>query len=148
VIVVGADTAVGRSITTELSRHGGEVRAFITDPRAGDELRRSGCKVAIGDVSDGSHIEIAAYECFTAVLIAEASSDERERSFADSPQAVAEAWVRAIRAAGIQRMIWVGSTGLPDPPAPAPGMEVAVLSARRRGTAEEVARLNELETLD
>lgn len=148
VIVVGADTPIGAEIIAELAGYAGEVRAFITDPAPADQFRRMGCKVAMGDLSDGSHLEIAAFECFTAVLIAEAAGDRRERSFADTPERVAAAWMEAVRDAGVARLIWIGSDSLPEPPDPAVCPEVAVLAAGERGVPQEVARLNELETLD
>jgi nucleoside-diphosphate-sugar epimerase len=148
VIVVGADTPLGAQIVGKLAGAGGEVRAFITDPQAGEELRSKGCKVAIGDVSDGSHVEMAALECFTAVLVAESAGDDRERAFAGTPGEVAVAWMEAMRAAGIHRLIWVGSPALPGPPMEATIPEVAVLSDEDdEATAAEVVRLNELETL-
>ncbi|MDF1594958.1 MAG: NAD(P)H-binding protein [Acidimicrobiia bacterium] len=147
VIVVGADTPIGAEIVGRLAGAGGEVRAFITDPQAGEELRRRGCKVAIGDVSDGSHVEMAALECFTAVLVAESAGDDRERAFAGTPGDVAVAWMEAVQAARIHRLIWVGSPAMPEPPVEATISEVAVVSAEDKETAAEVVRLNELETL-
>ena len=145
-IVVGADTPIGSEIISELAG-GGELRAFATDPRQGEIFRRQGCKVALGDVSDGSHVELAALECFTAVLIAQATVDDRERSFADSPSEVGRAWMEAVTGAGVQRMIWVGSHDYPDPPTPISVTEVAVVSDAADGVAREVARLNELDQL-
>ena len=147
VIVVGADTSAGEEIVTSLASNAGEVRAFITDPDRAGALRKQGCKVAIGDVSDASHIQIAGFECFTAVLVTEAASDDRERSFAPDPGAVAGAWMEAIRDAGIHRLIWIGSGPLPEPPDEQVCPEVAALQADRPGLAQEVARLNELEAL-
>ena len=147
VIVVGADTSAGEEIVTSLASNAGEVRAFITDPDRAEALRKQGCKVAIGDVSDASHIQIAAFECFTAVLVTEATSDDRERSFAADPGAVAAAWMEAIRDAGIHRLIWVGSGPLQEPPGEQVCPEVVTLQTDQPGLAQEVARLNELEAL-
>ena len=69
VIVVGADTSKGRAVVEELVAPGREVRAFVSDPGAGAELRELGVKVALGDVSDDSHVQGACMNCFTAVLI-------------------------------------------------------------------------------
>ena len=71
-------------------------------------------KVAIGDVSDASHVGSAALNTFSAVLIAEAAGDERERAFASSPAAVFAAWAEGVVDASVQRVIWVGDpSGLP-----------------------------------
>jgi hypothetical protein len=73
-------------------------------------LKKLGVKVAIGDVSDASHIGPAALNAFTAVLIAEAAFDERVRSFAGDPEAVIRAWEEALADAGVRRIIWVGTS--------------------------------------
>lgn len=143
VIVVGADTPMGRAIVDGLIEPGREVRAFVTDFETAAELRRQGVKVALGDVSDDSHIEGAAMNCFTAVLVTEAAEDSRERSFATSPIQVLEGWARAIDASGVRRVIWVGdgevaSTGT---------RETAKVSPSHPDLAREVAALDSARSL-
>ena len=82
-----------------------EIRVFVSDADEGLRLRERGVKVALGDVSDDSHLEAAATQCFSAVLITEAARDDRERSFARDEAAVLKAWASAV--AGVQRVIWV-----------------------------------------
>jgi len=108
VIVVGADTATGRRIVNSLLTRGGEVRAFVSDAAVVRDLKRRGVKVAIGDVSDGSHIGGAALNAFTAVLVAEATDDGRERSFAADPSQVVANWAEGLEDAGVTRAIWLG----------------------------------------
>ena len=128
VIVVGADTNDGRAIIDRLGTDR-EVRAFVTDERQAEVLRARGVKVALGDVSDDGHIEAASAGCFTAVLVIEAASDERERSFASTADAVLEGWARAVVTSHVTRVIWVGDaapeTGAPEVTAVAPGGDVA-----------------------
>ena len=69
VIVVGADTEIGLASIEGLLARQGEVRAFVTDPAVGASLKERRVKVALGDVSDPSHIEAAALHCFSAVLV-------------------------------------------------------------------------------
>ncbi len=107
VIVVGADTPLGGASIDALLPGVAELRAFITDPDLIGPLRARGVKVAIGDISDGSHVGGAALNAFCAVLIAEAAHDDRERSFAPTPRAVVEAWAEGLRDAGVTRAIWV-----------------------------------------
>ncbi len=107
VIVVGADTPDGRRIIDALAGPSREVRAFVSDENVAAELRAQGVKVALGDVSDDSHVEGAATNCFSAVLIAEAASDDRERAFATSPEQVLSGWARAAAASSVTRVIWV-----------------------------------------
>ena len=105
VLVVGADTLHGAAICRALDRRQGERRAFVSDPTAAEALRERSWKVAIGDVTDSSHVEGAALGCFSVVVVPEAAFDERERSFARSPAATMTAWMKAVRDAGVQRVI-------------------------------------------
>lgn len=150
VIIIGADSAYGTAVARALARRDGEVRAFVTDPGSAQLLRDLGIKVAVGDVSDGSHIEGAAHRAFTAVLIAEAAGDGRERSFARSFDHLMTAWADALQAAGVERIVWVG----PDEAAPGPiraaGTETACIDTRRmppEEAAREAVRLDDLADL-
>ena len=142
---MGADTPVGAEIVATLTTGNGEIRVFVTDPDRAEEFRRAGCKVAIGDVSDESHVGLAAFGCFTAVLITEAADDNRERSFADTSAAVLDGWREATNEAGVRRQIWVGSPKLSD--LSTSGCEVAVISRDEPDLAGLVARLNEMEKI-
>jgi putative NADH-flavin reductase len=112
-----------------------EIRAFASDAGSLDELRGHGATVAIGDVGDASHLAGAALGAFSAILVAAAATDGRERAFASTPVEVYDAWIEAMRDAGIRRIIWVGGespAGISDLDAevatvdPAPGIEPAV----------------------
>lgn len=141
VIVIGADSPLGEAIVDTLRSRPGERRAFVGSPAVGEPLRAAGFKVAVGDISDSSHVEGAACGSFTAVLIAEAAADGRELSFADCPDKVIEGWLTAVTAAAVTRVILVGG----DRPPP-PGVEWAVVDPQGRPPAEvaaEVARLDD-----
>ncbi|HSF87519.1 MAG TPA: hypothetical protein VLG28_17910 [Acidimicrobiia bacterium] len=112
VIVVGADTEVGRAAVDALLPDAAEVRAFVTDPNAIDPLKALGVKVAVGDVSDGSHVGGAALNAFCAVLVQEAATDERERSFANTVKEVIAAWAEGLRDSDVHRTIWVGDVAV------------------------------------
>ena len=142
VIVVGADTASGRSIVEALIEPDREVRAFVSDVTVADALRRLGVKVALGDVSDPSHVGGACTRCFSAVLVTEAASDDRERSFAQTPNAVLRGWVEAVMEAQVRRVIWVGEGALPTP-----GTEAAVVSADVDDLAAAVVALDDAAVL-
>jgi nucleoside-diphosphate-sugar epimerase len=144
VIVVGADTEPGLAITRALIDPGREVRVFVTDPGVGAELKALGVKVALGDVSDDSHIEGAAQHCFTAVLITEAARDGRERSFANGELEVLDAWARAVVDAAVHRVIWVHDGDLPSADVP----EVAQVSPRDPDLAASVASLDDARVIN
>ncbi len=144
VIVVGADTPAGETIVSALVDRGGEVRAFVTDAARGAPMRAQGVKVAVGDLSDGSHVAAAAHEAFTAVFIEAALADGRPCAFATDSRAVVNTWETAVREAGVQRAIWVGD---PSPYAIA-GLapECAVVASAGRSDQDialEVADLND-----
>ena len=143
-IVIGADAGGGPEIVGALLARDGEVRTFVSDPRAAATLRARGAKVALGDVSDGSHVGGAALGCFCAVLVAEATVDARERSFARTPAEVASEWADAIAQAYVKRAIWVGT----DPPPPnlaAAAAEVVAVSTTDRSVAEVAKRVRALD---
>ncbi len=152
VIVVGADTPLGEAVVNALGGRSGEIRAFVTDSEAAAGLRRRAMKVAVGDVSDGSHIEGAARGCFTAILVGVAAVDDRERSFGDGPAATVTAWLKALGDAGVRRLIWLGNTRLIDlEAARALIAEVTTVAIEGRGHSDisaEVARLDDLGRLD
>ena len=144
-IVIGADTDIGRAVVTALLNRQGEVRAFVSQAPVGAELKKLGVKVALGDVSDASHIGPAARNAFSAILIAEAAADERERSFATDPQAVFAVWAEALMDAGVKRIIWVGPSRAPKK-LTTMETEFFAVATRERDPAEigrEVAKLDD-----
>lgn len=142
VIVVGADTPMGETIMDALLPRDGEVRAFVTSERVAADLKARGVKVAIGDVSDGSHVGGAALNAFCAVLVEAAAADSRERSFAADADEVAAAWIEGLNDAAVTRAIFVGS----DPPDAARlKAEFAVVDPAGLSPTEVAARVAELE---
>lgn len=144
VIVVGADTLLGEEILQRLTQPDREVRAFITDPTAAESLRERGVKVAIGDVSDDSHVSSACLNCFSAVLVDEAAQDDRVRAFAADPDSVITAWATAVAEAGVKRVIWVTSRT----PPPVADAETVVVDPAVGDVAGYVYRLDEAAALD
>ena len=141
VIVIGGDTPLGAAVLKTLISRDGDIRAFVTDPGMGPLLREAGVRVAIGDVSDGSHVAAAAGGCFSAVLITGAADDCRERSFADDPDEVLEAWAAAIVVAGVRRAIWVGSRpeGVVETP------ETALIEVEGRSPSDIAVEISDLD---
>lgn len=113
-IVVGADTGSGSALVERLDASDREIRLFVSDETKGLELKGRGFKVATGDVSDDSHVEAASTRCFSAVLIAEAARDDRERSFADTADGVLQGWATAVARSNVTRVIWVTSEDHPE----------------------------------
>ena len=142
VIVIGADTPVGDTIVEAVSRSAAEVRAFISDDRRADDLKTMNVKVALGDISDSSHLEAAALNCFCAILVVEAATDGRERAFADDRWEVVAGWADAISNAGVHRAIWVSTEDTPIPfPSSTPEVATVIVSSDLEAAAREVADL-------
>lgn len=146
VMVVGADSDIGRRIIDRFLDPRREVRAFVTDPGVAEDLKRAGAKVALGDVSDDSHLAGACLNCFSAILVADAASDSRLRSFASDRAAVLDSWAKAVASAGIQRVIWVTESGEATPPCPV--QEVTVVDRSDPDLVEEVFRLDAAASLE
>ncbi len=142
-IVIGADTGHGEAILRRLEGLDREVRAFVTDEGKGLELRDRGFKVATGDVSDESHVEAASLRCFSAVLIAEAASDSRERAFASSAESVLSGWARAVGNSRVNRVIWVTDGEPPEAKVP----EVAVVDPSDSELVTKVVELDDAHSI-
>jgi putative NADH-flavin reductase len=144
VMVVGADTERGRRIAERFLDPHREVRAFVTDPDTAEELRQSGAKVALGDVSDDSHLAGACLNCFSVVLVTDAARDQRQRAFAPTPDDVLQSWAKAVSSASVARVIWV----MADDETPSLAVdEVAVVDRDDPDLVETVFRLDEARTI-
>lgn len=145
VIVIGADTRIGRAIVERLLEPDREIRVFVSDPENAEQLREMGVKTAFGDVTDFSHVSAACTGVFTAVLVGEAARDGRERSFAEDERTTFEGWAGAAEEAAASRIIWVG---VADPP-PTPKTEAAVVGddLELGEVAQRVALLDEVDQL-
>lgn len=141
VIVVGADTPEGTAIVRGFLDPGREIRVFVSDEDAGERFRKLGAKVALGDVSDDSHIEAAATRCFTAVLVTSAIDDGRELAFATNRKQVVDRWAMAV--AGVKRVIWVDGGEVPD----VEPSEVAQVDPAAEDLVARVLVLDEARTL-
>jgi hypothetical protein len=152
VIIVGADTPLGEKVVAAFDPLRREVRAFVTDVASAERLKRSHVKVAVGDVSDGSHVGGAALRSFSAVLLAEAATDGRERSFASTADGVVAAWVQGLHDAGVERVIWVDDGSVPSAAETLgrSGAQVAHVTTRDRSdqdVVDEITALDDAEKL-
>jgi len=152
VIVIGADTTLGESVIHELRHHDRDIRAFVSDPAVAADLRKHGIKVALGDVSDGSHVGAAAAGCFSAIVIPEAALDDRLRSFADSPEATISTWASALDEASISRLISFEDNRIPGVSKRFADLTVEIMVILTEGRspaaiAVEAARADDLDSI-
>lgn len=149
-LIVGADTPAGTALAEAVAGRG-EVRVFVSDEATAEALRSADFKVALGDVSDASHVGGAAIGAFCAVLLAEAAVDDRIRSFASDPSTVIGSWVGAVVEAGVRRVILVAGADHEELLAlSGPGVETAFVDARginAAALADRVVALDEARTL-
>lgn len=143
VIVVGADTDTGEAVLEGLAEPNREIRVFVSDAIVATVMRERGFKVALGDVSDESHIEAAANRCFTAILITEAAQDDRERAFIDEPNDILAAWSQAAMSSGVTRVIWVTNDETPETKT----KEVVTVDPTDPNFVETVARLDDAQVI-
>jgi nucleoside-diphosphate-sugar epimerase len=151
-IVIGADSPIGEAIVAALGPDTREVRAFVSDPVAGAAFRGAGVKVALGDVSDSSHLAAAASGAFSAIVIARAAVDERERAFADDAATTVAGWIDGLREAGVRRVIWVEDDQVPLPQGRVAAIVPEWASVRATGrpdreVGQHVAALDDLASL-
>lgn len=138
-------------VVEALRNRDGELRCFVTDPDIAVGLRSSSAKVALGDVSDGSHVGGAGLNCFSMVFICAAATDVRERAFCTTPAQVFEQWQEAITMAGPRRVIWVENAGTAGSGSRIVANEVAVVAGAdltHREIADRVVALDEASDLD
>jgi uncharacterized protein YbjT (DUF2867 family) len=147
VMVLGADTPLGEVILNELIQPDREVRAFVSDPEFAARYKARGVKVALGDLSDVSHVEAACLNCFTVVAVGPAVVDGRELAFESDPARLAAGWAEAVAGARITRLIWVGEPR-PGHPVRVPEQANLPVAADPSDTAREVARLDDAASLD
>ncbi|MCP4965187.1 MAG: hypothetical protein GY926_08115 [bacterium] len=142
VIVIGADTTAGQAVVAALRPASGEIRVFVSDDAAGADYRCA-AKVAVGDISDGTHVGGAAIGAFCAVVVACAAHDTRDRHFAPTPAAVFAQWADGLHDAGIGRVIVIGDrTEIPIPdPLAAIGAEYVVVGSGGLPVAEVAGRV-------
>lgn len=147
VMVLGADTPLGEAILAALVAPDREVRAFVSDPGAAARFKEWGVKVALGDLSDLSHVEAACSNCFSVVAVTSALTDGRSLAFGADPRQLASGWARAVTAAGIHRLIWVGDDLLVGEAA-VPEQAVVDTSAEGGSVVERVVALDDAASLD
>lgn len=140
VIVIGADTPLGHQVVRTLEPASGEIRIFASDADAVGEYR-SFAKVAVGDISDGTHVGGAAIGAFCAIVIAATAHDERERFFAATTDELYRQWADGLADAGISRVIVVGAPAeIPDPVhLDSIGAEYVLISTSHQSPDEVVA---------
>src|SRR5215208_5500869 len=117
VLIAGATGFVGRALAPELLEHGHEVRCLVRsrDAEAAVELREAGCELVEGDITkDDGCLERALEGMRVAYFLIHMMG--RVEDWADEERAAARRFGAAAKAAGVERVIYLGGLGGDDDP--------------------------------
>ena len=114
VLVTGAEAGAGRAVVGRLVRAGGEVRAYVDDGAATEEVaqryRRWGVKVARGVLDDEGRLELALEQVHTVV--------HTGGGWLATPQRLLDELASVVSAglgAGCRRVVWLSHPGAAEP---------------------------------
>jgi uncharacterized protein YbjT (DUF2867 family) len=111
ILVTGATGFIGALLARELLEHGHEVRCLVRDPNseAAEELAAAGCDLAAADLTRPAGLG-EALEGVDAAYFLVHMIDEGEE-YPAIERAAAARFARAARAAGVERMVYLGGLG-------------------------------------
>src|SRR5207249_679311 len=111
VVVTGASGLIGRAAVRAFAARSPEVRAYVRDPGAAEDLRALGAKVAVGSIDDVDTLAVVMRGAHTVCHLVGgldlANDAEYERVNAGSVQSALE----AAEAAGAKRFLFVSYPG-------------------------------------
>ena len=113
-LVTGATGYVGGRLIDRLVERGRAVRAVARDPARVNE--RPGVEAVRGDLIAGEGLEAALDRCQTAYYLVHSMEAAGDRDFAGRDRRAATNFARAARAAGVERIVYLG--GLVPPGGP------------------------------
>jgi uncharacterized protein YbjT (DUF2867 family) len=116
-LIVGATGYVGGRLVERLRDEGRAVRALARDPSR--LAAREGVEAVGGDLLDGRGLEAALDGCSVAYYLVHSMEAAAGGAFADRDRRAAERFAAAARAAGVERVVYLGGlvprTGVPSP---------------------------------
>jgi NADH dehydrogenase len=112
VVVIGADTPVGRGLVPILRQRGSEVRATIREAEKADPLRALGAKVAADPASDADMLRAILDEAHTVCLVSADLFPQGEESYEETIVEGTRTVLRVARKAGVTRLLLVSYPGV------------------------------------
>lgn len=112
VVVIGADTPVGRALVPLLRRRGSEVRATIREAEKADPLRALGAKVATDPASDADTLRAILDEAHTVCLLSADLFPPGEESYEETIVERTRSVLGVARKAGVTRVLLVSYPGV------------------------------------
>jgi uncharacterized protein YbjT (DUF2867 family) len=108
VVVTGASGFIGRHAVAAFLRSSPQVRAYVRRPKAADELRKMGAKVAVGEITDVDELAVVMSGAHTVCHLLPLTEDEAEVRYL-------EPVVLAAEAAGVRRILFLTGPHKADP---------------------------------
>jgi uncharacterized protein YbjT (DUF2867 family) len=135
VTVMGASGNTGRMVAEALLGRGEKVRVVGRDAGKLEPLRARGAEVAVGDVADAAFLARAFAGAETAYTLI--PPDPRAVDFRALQDRIGEATVKALRQAGVKRVVFLSSVGadLPEGTGPIAGLHAQEERLRSLGGA-------------
>ena len=112
VVVIGADTPVGRALVPLLRQRGSEVRATIREADKADPLRALGAKVAADPASDADMLRAILDEAHTVCLVSADLFPPGDESYDEAIVERTRSVLRVARKAGVTRVLLVSYPGV------------------------------------
>lgn len=140
IAVMGANGNTGRVLAGTLLGRGEKVRAIGRDAGRLQALAAKGAEVAVGNVSDAAFLARAFEGAEAAYTLL--PPDPRSPDFRAAQDQVGEATVRALRQAGVRRVVFLSSVGadLPSGTGPIAGLHAQEARLRDLGVATLLLR--------
>lgn len=111
VVVIGADTPVGRDLVPLLRQRGAEVRATVREPETADRLRAAGAKVAVDPAADADTLRAILDEAHTVCLLSAELLAPVADSYEEAIVEPARTILRVAGKAGVTRILLVSYPG-------------------------------------
>ncbi len=111
ILVTGATGFIGGLLARELLEDGYEVRCLVREPEADAAMRlaEAGCEVAVADLTGSAGLAEALEGVWAAYFLVHMISDDDD--YPAIERAAAARFARAAKAAGVERVIYLGGLG-------------------------------------
>jgi uncharacterized protein YbjT (DUF2867 family) len=114
ILVAGATGYIGRLLTLELLERGREVRCLARTPAKADDLKRAGAEVAEGNVLEPDTLRGVFDGVDVAYYLVHSMGRGGSGDFAELDHRAAGNFGEAAKAAGVERIVYLGGLGDPE----------------------------------
>ncbi len=112
ILITGGTGFVGRNLINELLKEPRSVRCLVRDPRKAEDLRKAGCELVRGDVTDiSSVLEAVSPDVDTVIHLVGILVESSRARFRDLHVEATRNVVAACRGRGVKRYIHISALG-------------------------------------